>query len=100
MNKIETVIRWAPDVLARSRLDERRWAYLIDAPFDTPPHIPDLLGLTVELDGHPFEICGTLPKVPQGPIRKGELLGLLVRDLAENSPPAGRVSSPDEVCSE
>ena len=71
---------WKPNVLARDRLDRRRWAYLIDAPFDMPADIPDLMGVTV-LDGRAFEIRGTLPRIPQSPIRKGELFGLLVRSM-------------------
>jgi hypothetical protein len=79
MNKIEASIEeWRPNVLARGQLDKRRWAYVIEAPFDMPGHIPDLLGLNVSMDGRNFEIRGTLPRIPQAPIMKGEYLGLLV----------------------
>jgi hypothetical protein len=81
MDKVEAHIRWTPDVLGRSRLDKHRWAYLIDAPFDTPADIPDLIGAAVQLDGRPFEIRGTLPRVPRSPVKKGELLGLLVCEI-------------------
>jgi hypothetical protein len=79
MNKVETFIEeWRPNVLARGQLDKDRWAYLIEAPFDTPGHIPDLLGLNVHLDGRRFEIRGSLPRVPESSVKKGEYLGLLV----------------------
>jgi hypothetical protein len=79
MNTVEPWVEWRPTVLARERLDERRWAYLIHAPFDTGPDIPELIGITVHLDGLPFQIRGIVPRVPQSPVRKGEVIGLLVR---------------------
>lgn len=78
MSKIETRVAWGPDVVGRIRLDERRWAYGVRAPFDMPAHIPDLMGTKVSLDGKPFEIRGIVPKAPFTPIKKGELMELLV----------------------
>jgi hypothetical protein len=78
LSKIETRVAWGPDVVGRMRLDERRWAYGGRAPFDMPAHIPDLMGTKVSLDGKPFEIRGIVPKAPFTPIKKGELMELLV----------------------
>jgi hypothetical protein len=79
MSKIDTAVVWGPKVLGRGRLDQRRWAYLVEAPFDMHSDIPDLIGMKVCLDGSEFEIRGTLPRLPVVPITKGELMELLVR---------------------
>jgi hypothetical protein len=81
LSKAQTFTEWTPNVLGRERLDRLRWAYTITAPFDMPADTPDLIGVTIHLDGHAFEIRGTLPRVPQLPIKKGEHLGLLVRSM-------------------
>jgi len=79
MSKTETFTEWVPEVLGRERLDTRRWAYLIAAPFDMSADSPNLIGISIHMDGQAFEIRGTMPRVPPSPIQKGELLGLLVR---------------------
>lgn len=84
MNKIETSVIWGPQVLGRDQLDERRWAYLVEAPFDMAWDIPDLLGVRVQLDGGEFEIRGVLPKIPYAPISQGELIELLVLASGRN----------------
>jgi hypothetical protein len=86
MAKTETFTEWMPHVFGRERLDRQRWAYLIASPFEMPAHTPDLLGVRVHLDGQAFEIRGTLPRVPPSPIKKDELLGLLVRIQARPEP--------------
>lgn len=78
MNKIETAIIWGPKVLGKDRLDKRRWAYVVEAPFDMPWDIPELIGMKVHLDGSAFEIRGVLPKIPYAPIIKGQVIELLV----------------------
>ena len=77
MSKVEPVL-WGPQVIARERLDERRWAYAVEAPFDMPANMPDLVGLKVHLDGGEFHIGGFVPKMSPGPIRLGEMIELLV----------------------
>jgi hypothetical protein len=78
VSKIETANLWEPTVLGRSKLDERWWAYLVEAPFDMPAGMPELLGKRVTLDGEPFGIGGTVPHVPAGEIREGDPIQLLV----------------------
>ena len=79
MGKIDTSVLWGPKVLGRNRLDEHRWAYGVEAPFDMPSTIPDLIGARVRLDGREFEIRGTVANAPAAPIREGCLIELLVR---------------------
>ena len=79
MSKIDTAILWGPDPVGRSKLDERWWAYVVEAPFDMPADIPDLIGRKVSLDGQHFEIRGIVPAVPVSPISKGDFMELLVR---------------------
>jgi hypothetical protein len=45
------------------KLDERRWAFGVRAPFDMPSDIPDLMGSKVLLDGTLCEIRGIVPNV-------------------------------------
>jgi hypothetical protein len=77
MSKMDVVL-WGPKVLGRDKLDGRRWAYAIEAPFDMPANIPDLVGMKVQLEGGEFSIGGIVPKMPPGPIRRGETIELLV----------------------
>lgn len=60
------------------KLDERRWAVGVNAPFDMPVGAPDLMGTKVYLDGKLFEIRGIVPNVPLSTIKAGQLLELLV----------------------
>ena len=60
------------------KLDDRRWAYGIVAPFDMSGNIPDLIGTKVLLDGKLFEIRGIVPTTPHAPVQRGELIELLV----------------------
>jgi hypothetical protein len=60
------------------KLDERRWAVGVHAPFDMPVGAPDLMGTKVYLDGKLFEIRGIVPNVPLSTIKAGQLLELLV----------------------
>ena len=80
MNQMGAFLPWVPTALAKGQLDDRRWAYLIEAPYDMPAHLPDLIGTCVDLEGRTYEIRGTLPRIPEGAVRKGELLGILVMD--------------------
>ena len=84
MRKIDVSAVWEPKVLCRERLDERRWILSVEAPFDMPPDAADLIGQTVSLDGLPFEIRGIVPRMPPAPIKKREIIELLVRTLKQN----------------
>jgi hypothetical protein len=77
MSKIDASILWAPKVVAKDKLDEHRWAYLVEAPFDMPAEIP-LIGMRVSLDGRELEIRGFVARMPAPPIKEGELIELLV----------------------
>ena len=63
------------------KLDERRWAVGVHAPFDMPSDIPDLMGSKVLLDGTLCEIRGIVPNVPLSTIKTGQLIELLVVTL-------------------
>jgi hypothetical protein len=65
-------------IVGRMKLDERRWAVGVYAPFDMPWDIPELMGSTVLLDGRLFEIRGVVPNVPLSAIKEGQLIELLV----------------------
>jgi hypothetical protein len=51
MNKVDLSAVWAPTVLGKDRIDQRRWAYAVAAPFDMPADMPGLVGMKVQLDG-------------------------------------------------
>ena len=79
MNKVDLSAVWAPTVLGKDRIDQRRWAYAVAAPFDMPADMPGLVGTKVQLDGSIFEIGGFVPRMPPLPIKEGEAIELLVR---------------------
>ena len=77
MSKIEPIL-WGPKILGRERLNERCWSYAVEAPFDMPADIPDLVGIRASFGGELVEIRGIVPKMPPAPIAEGELIELLV----------------------
>jgi hypothetical protein len=85
---------WAPEVLGKNQIDQRRWAYAVQAPFDMPADMPGLIGAKVQLDGAIFEVGGFVPRMPPSPILQGEAIELLVRSAAtdrsmkDSSPPS------------
>ena len=60
------------------KLDERRWAVGVHAPFDMPVEAPGLMNTKLMLDGRLFEIRGIVPNVPLSTINQGQLIELLV----------------------
>ena len=78
MSRFETSILWSPKVLGKEPLDGRRWIYLIEAPFDMLPDIPDLIGMRADVGDGEIEIRGVVPKMPPEQIRRGEAVPLLV----------------------
>jgi hypothetical protein len=40
MSDINRSVLWGPKVLGRNKLDERRWAYGVEAPFHMPSDCP------------------------------------------------------------
>ena len=78
MSKIDAAVFWGPKVLGRDKLDERRWAYAVEAPFDMPHDATDLIGIKAYFDGHEVEVRGFVARMPPRPIRKGEPIELLV----------------------
>jgi hypothetical protein len=96
MSKMDRSVLWAPEVLGKDRIDERRWAYAVPAPFDMPPDISGMLGMKVSLDGAEFEIRGFVPPMPLVAIKQGEAIELLVRSA---SPLDQRSASPAPSCS-
>ena len=77
MSKIDTSVLWGPSAVGKDRLDEHRWAYLVEAPFALPTEAP-LIRVKASLDGQEFEIRRFVPRIPPGPIKKCELIELLV----------------------
>jgi hypothetical protein len=69
---------WSPPTFGRTKLDGSRWAWLIEAPFDMDPVATGLLGSTISLGGQDCEIRGLVPRMPVGPISKGQLIEVLV----------------------
>jgi hypothetical protein len=69
---------WRPTVVGREKLGPRHWAVLVEAPFDMPAHAPCLVGRRVCLDGHEFEVRGSVTRMPTSHIAAGELMELLV----------------------
>ena len=79
MTKIDTAIVWGPTLLGRQRLDARRWAFAVEAPFDM--HLADignLIGRAVSVEGATCIIRGLIPNVPQQQIRTGDPIEILV----------------------
>jgi hypothetical protein len=83
MSKIDAAVLWGPKVLGRDRLDERRWAYIVEAPFDMLTDPTDLIGMKAYLNGDEVEIRGFVPRMPPRPIKKGDAIELLVLALRE-----------------
>ena len=81
MSRVAVALHWEPDVIGRLKLDERRWTYAVEAPFDTACDIPELIGTRVILDKTVFEICGIVPNIPYAPVKAAELIELLVRQV-------------------
>jgi hypothetical protein len=77
MSKVDSTVLWGPTVIGKDQLDEQRWAYLVEAPFDMAAELP-LIGIKASLDGQEFEVRGFVPRMPATPIRQGELIELLV----------------------
>ena len=80
MSRIDRPILWGPRVLRREALGHRRWACVVEAPFDMCGHA-ELIGQRVVLDGQVAEVRGTVSKLPAGMISAGELIELLVADV-------------------
>jgi hypothetical protein len=85
MNEVYLSAVWAPEVLGKDRIDQRRWAYAVQAPFDMPADMPGLIGAKVQLDGAIFEVGGFVPRMPSSPILQGEAIELLVRSATDRS---------------
>ena len=82
MSKIDASVLWGPKVVGKDRLDEHRWAYIVEAPFDMPAEAA-LIGIRASLDGQEFEIRGFVPRMPATPIKEGELIELLVAPVTQ-----------------
>ena len=78
MSNSEAAAPFRPIVLGKDRLDECRWAYVLQAPFDMPNEPAALVGVKAQLDGEDCEIRGFVPRMPPRPITTGEPIELLV----------------------
>ena len=81
MSTISVAELWEPNILGRNRLDAGWWSYLVEAPFDMPANMAELMGARVALDGNPFGVRGTVPNMPPVPITKGDPIQILVLPL-------------------
>jgi hypothetical protein len=84
MSSVAVALHWEPKLLGRTKLEARRWAYALEAPFDVSWDIPELIGATVMLDNELFEIRGIVPNIPFSQIREREMVELLVRCYEES----------------
>ena len=79
MSKIDTGIVWGPTLLGRQKLDARRWAFAVGAPFDMhPADIGRLIGMAVSFEGVTWIIRGLVSNIPQQQIRTGDPIEILV----------------------
>ena len=78
MSKVDTAHIWSPEGVGKMKLDERRWAVGVHAPFDMPVEAPGLMNTKLMLDGRLCEIRGIVPNVPLSTINQGQLIELLV----------------------
>jgi hypothetical protein len=79
MSKIDTSVAWGPRVLGREKLDGRRWAYVVEAPFDmSPADLESLVGMRISADGSHVTIRGLVRCVPQRDVLAGDPIELLV----------------------
>ena len=79
MSKIDTAIAWGPTVLGRQKLDARRCAFAVEAPFDMhPADTASLIGMAVAVDGGTWIIRGLNPSIPPQQIRTGDPIEILV----------------------
>ena len=81
MSTISVAELWEPKVIGRNKLDAGWWSYVVEAPFDMPANMPELIGARVTLDGQPFAIRGSVPNMPPGPTGKGDPIQILVLPL-------------------
>jgi hypothetical protein len=77
---------WAPRILSRGKLDHRRWVYAVEAPFDMPPAMGEVIGMRVAADGRQYEIRGVIPKLPPRGISAGEPIEVLAVGVADDQP--------------
>ena len=79
MSKIDTAIVWGPTLLGRHKLNARRWAFAVGAPFDMhPAETGRLIGMAVSVEGATWIIRGLIPNIPQQHIRTGDPIEILV----------------------
>ena len=79
MSKIDTTIVWGPTLLGRQKLDARRWAFAVGAPFDLhPSDTGSLIVMAVSVEGATWIIRGLIPNIPQQQIRTGDPIEILV----------------------
>ncbi len=79
MSKIDTSVLWGPTLLGRQKLEARRWAFAVGAPFDMQPaQTESLIGMAVSVDGSTWMIRGVVHNIPQQQIRTGDPIEILV----------------------
>jgi hypothetical protein len=78
LSKVDVSSIWSPEVVGRMKLDGRRWAIGVHAPFDMPVEAPGMMNTKLMLDGSLFEVRGIVPPVPVSTITQGQLVELLV----------------------
>ena len=80
MSRIDRSILWGPRVLRREALGHRRYACVVEAPFDMFGQA-ELIGERLVIDGRVAEVRGTVCKLPAGMMFAGELIELLVAEV-------------------
>ena len=87
MSVMQASAPWAPKILSRGKLDHRRWVYAVEAPFDMPASMGDVIGLRASIDGRQYEIRGVIPKLPPCGVSAGEAIEVLAVSVQDE--PAG-----------
>lgn len=88
---------WAPKVLDKIRLaaisaDE----FIVESNQEYNRSRPECIGDRVLLDGVEREIFSVERRLPNGPIRSGEIIGLIVRDIPDRSDDSSMYPAKDQ----
>jgi len=79
VSKIDTSLTWGPRVLRRDKLYHRRWAFVVEAPFEmAPSEMETLIGMSISVDGALFVIRGLVGSIPRTDVLGGDPIELLV----------------------
>lgn len=64
------------------KVSGRGTVWMVPAPFQMKRDKPEIVGQTIKLNGKLVNVVGVERNLPHGPIAKGEMIGLLVKEAA------------------